>query len=184
VGDLGAARPSPAGRGLSALTWRSLSAAGDTADDGQCLQLQRVHDCPDIGLCALVFMLSFLNPLLHGSPDGFCLRNARTQAIVADHLEAAFDSDSRRTGLLRRASFPEGHALIIAPTNAIHTFFMKFPIDVAFVAKDGRIVKTRSRLRAWRLAAAWRAYAVIELPAGALDRSLTVAGDLLVVVSR
>ena len=129
-------------------------------------------------------MPSFLNPLLQGPADRLCLRNAGTQATIADHLHTAFDSASRRTGLLRHDGFAEGHALIIAPTNAIHTWFMKFPIDVAFVAKDGRIVKTRSRLPAWRLAAAWRAYAVIELPAGALDRSSTAVGDRLVCVSR
>jgi uncharacterized membrane protein (UPF0127 family) len=129
-------------------------------------------------------MASFLNPLLHGPAEGFCLRNAGTQATIADHLHIAFDSASRRTGLLRHDALADGHALIIAPTNAIHTWFMKFPIDVAFVAKDGRIVKIRSSLRAWRLAAVWRAYAVIELPAGTLDRSSTVVGDRLVVVSR
>jgi uncharacterized membrane protein (UPF0127 family) len=129
-------------------------------------------------------MPSFLNPLLHGSAEGFCLRNAGTQATIADHLHTAFDSPSRRTGLLRHAAFSEGHALIIAPTNAIHTWFMKFPIDVAFVAKDGEVVKTRSTLGPWRLAGAWRAYAVVELPAGALDRSATAAGDRLVVVAR
>jgi len=74
---------------------------------------------------------------------------------------------------------PEGSALLIAPSNAIHTFFMRFPIDIAFVTKEGRIVSVRSALPAWRLAVSPRAYAVVELPAGALARSETLSGDVL-----
>ena len=73
--------------------------------------------------------------------------------------------------------------MIIAPSNAIHTFFMKFPIDIAFVGRDGRVRKIREAVRPWRMSAALRAYAVIELPAGAIQRSGTVAGDTLVIRS-
>jgi uncharacterized membrane protein (UPF0127 family) len=73
--------------------------------------------------------------------------------------------------------------MIIAPSNAIHTFFMKFPIDIAFVGRDGRVRKIREALPPWRMSAALRAYAVIELPAGAIQRSGTVAGDTLVIRS-
>ena len=76
---------------------------------------------------------------------------------------------------------PEGSALIIAPSNSIHTFFMRFPIDIAFVSRDGLIVSMRSALPAWRIALSLRAYAVIEFPAGALARSDTRAGDVLSV---
>jgi hypothetical protein len=76
---------------------------------------------------------------------------------------------------------PDGSALIIAPSNAIHTFFMRFAIDVAFVAKDGRVLKTRTAMPAWRLAASLRAFAVVELPSGMLDRSDVKPGDQLVI---
>jgi uncharacterized protein len=129
-------------------------------------------------------MPSFLSPLLHGSPDDFRLENSRNQAIVADHLLTAFDSASRNTGLLRHQSLAEGHALIIAPTTAIHTFFMQFAIDVVFANRDGFVMKVCQAVRPWRLAAAWRAYAVIELAAGSLERSAIARGDRLVVVAR
>jgi uncharacterized membrane protein (UPF0127 family) len=83
--------------------------------------------------------------------------------------------------LLKRDSFPEGSALIIAPSNAIHTFFMRFAIDVAFVTKDGRVLKTRTAMPARRIAASLRAFAVVELPAGALARSDLKPGDQLVI---
>ena len=55
---------------------------------------------------------------------------------------------------------------------------MRFAIDVLFVSKDGRV---RSNLRPGRIAAAFRAFAVIELPVGAIERSGTRAGDQLEV---
>lgn len=128
-------------------------------------------------------MPGFLSPLLGGS-DGFLLRNARTNETLADRLLTAFDSASRRKGLLGRTSFPSGSALFIAPSNGVHTFFMRFPIDVVFVAKDGRIVKLCRSLAPWRMAAALRAYATIELAAGALELSDVTVGDRLVIVPR
>jgi uncharacterized membrane protein (UPF0127 family) len=58
---------------------------------------------------------------------------------------------------------------------------MKFPIDLAFVGRDGRVRKVREAVRPWRMAAALRAYAVIELPAGVLRSTDTVVGDTLVI---
>jgi uncharacterized membrane protein (UPF0127 family) len=110
------------------------------------------------------------------------LTNTRNDRVVADTLLRAFDSASRRQGLLKRDFLAEGSALVIAPTNAIHTFFMRFAIDVAFVAKDGRVVKLRRAMPPWRIAAAWRGYAVVELAAGALDRAEVRPGDVLRVV--
>ena len=76
---------------------------------------------------------------------------------------------------------PEGSALIIAPSQAIHTFSMRFSIDVAFVAKDGLVLKVRQAVPPRRIAVSLRAFAVIELPAGALEASDTKAGDRLLV---
>jgi uncharacterized membrane protein (UPF0127 family) len=58
---------------------------------------------------------------------------------------------------------------------------MKFAIDLAFVTKTGEVVKTRTALGPWRMSGAFRAYAVIELPAGALRRSDTKSGDTIVL---
>jgi hypothetical protein len=91
----------------------------------------------------------------------------------------AFDSATRRQGLLGRDSLPANTALIIAPSNSIHTFFMRFAIDVAFVSKNGRVLKIRHALQPWRMAGALGAYAVIELPAGALARAGVEKGDTL-----
>jgi uncharacterized protein len=125
-------------------------------------------------------MKSFLSPLLRAGSTDHVLENARTHTVVADHLRTAFDSAERRQGLLGRDSLPEGSALIIAPCSAVHTFFMRFAIDIAFVARDGRVIKVRSAVRPWRMALAVRAFAVVELPPGTLARSNTVPGDTLI----
>ena len=73
--------------------------------------------------------------------------------------------------------------MIIAPTPAVHTVGMRFPIDIAVVTQDGRLVKSRSGVPPSRIVAALRGFAVIELPAGTLHRHDTVDGDRLVIES-
>lgn len=126
-------------------------------------------------------MASFVQPLVREGVAGQTIANTRNGCVVADRLMTAFDSSSRRKGLLKQDSMAEGSALIIAPSNAIHTFFMRFAIDVAFVAKDGRVLKTRAAMPAWRIAGALRAFAVVELPAGSLARSHVQPGDQFVI---
>lgn len=125
-------------------------------------------------------MKSFLSPLLRTAAADHVLENVTTGRVVADRLLTAFDSASRRQGLLGRDGLPAGSALIIAPSNAVHTFFMRFPIDILFVGRDGRVIKMRSAVRPWRMTASLRAFAVIELPAGSLAQSNTSAGDSLI----
>ena len=97
------------------------------------------------------------------------LINDRTRRVVADLVELAETRKTRRRGLLGRESLQEGAALMIVPCFAIHTAFMRFAIDVVFIDKDGRVVRTVSRMQPWGIATAWRARAVVELPAGRLE---------------
>ena len=128
-------------------------------------------------------MTSFLRPLLRPPPVPARLTNARNGQVLARTLLTAFDSASRRRGLLGRESLDEGSALIIAPCSAVHTFSMRFAIDVLFVSKDGRVLKARRNVRPGRVAAAWRAFAVVELPGGTIERSDTRPGDMLQVTT-
>ncbi len=110
--------------------------------------------------------------------------NADRGTVLADRIETAFDSAARNRGLLGRDTVPEDGAMVIAPSNAIHMFFMRFAIDAVFVARDGRVVKTRAGLRPWRMAVAWRAFAVIEGPVGMIERTGTRVGDRITVDRR
>jgi uncharacterized protein len=112
------------------------------------------------------------------------LHNTRSGRIVAHTVWGAFDSASRRRGLLGRDTLDDGVALIIAPTSAIHTAFMRFAIDVAFVRRSGEVLRVTSQLAPWRAAASLRAFAVIEFAAGTLSKTGTVAGDVLALAVR
>ena len=110
------------------------------------------------------------------------LHIASSSRVVAGSVELAVTRATRRRGLLGRDGLPQGHALLIAPCNSIHTRFMRFAIDVIFVKRDGLVVKTRAAIPAWRMAFGWGAYAVVELPAGALAQAGVAAGDRLELV--
>ena len=101
---------------------------------------------------------------------------------MARDLRMAFDSATRRKGLLGRDSLPAGEGLVIAPCNAVHTWFMRFAIDVAFVSRQGKILKIRHAVPPWRLTGSLRAHAVIELPAGTLAQTETRPGDPLIIL--
>lgn len=124
----------------------------------------------------------FVKPLLDAPELPWTLRNTRNGLVLAQHIEAAFDSTTRRQGLLGREGLDAGAALIIAPSNSIHTFFMKFAIDTVFAARDGRVVKVCQSLPPWRIAIAWKAFAVVELPADTITRTGTQVGDSLQIV--
>jgi len=126
----------------------------------------------------------FLEPLLKGPQMEPCeVVVERLGTPIATSIEAAFDSKTRNRGLLGRDAMPEGTAMIIAPSNAIHTWFMRFPIDIVFARRDGRVVKIRQHVKPWRIAVSWRAFAAIELAAGTADRFKLIPGDRLTIVS-
>jgi uncharacterized protein len=127
-------------------------------------------------------MVNFLLPFIRHSGGPYELRNARTGRVVAHTIIPAFESTSRRKGLLGRDSLADGAAMIIAPSNAIHTFGMRFPIDVVFVRRNGTVVKIRENVLPWRASMAHLAYAVIELPAGTVARAQLKVGDVVGVM--
>jgi len=120
---------------------------------------------------------TFVDPLLRRSHADLRLVNVERGTVVAGRVSAAFDSQTRKRGLLGRAGMSNEEALIIAPCNGVHTLFMRFAIDIVFVAKDGRVVKACQGVRPWRIALAWRAFAVIEGAPGLIERSGTRPGD-------
>jgi uncharacterized membrane protein (UPF0127 family) len=126
----------------------------------------------------------FLQPLLArgaGPLDAWSLLIEGGQTPLASRLEGAFDSKSRNQGLLGRDGLAPGTALVIAPSNAVHTFAMRFPIDLVFANRDGVVVKTKLAVPKSRIAIALNGFAVIELAAGAIARCGVRVGDRLTV---
>ncbi len=89
---------------------------------------------------------------------------------------------ARMKGLIGRTTenFGPGTGLWIQPSQGVHTIGMSFPIDVAYVDRDGKIIKLYHELAPFRVAAlTFRARSVLELPAGTLARTRTEVGDML-----
>jgi uncharacterized protein len=107
------------------------------------------------------------------------LINERTGKPVATVVEVADTRAARNTGLLGRDGLDVSHAFVLSPCFSIHTAFMRFPIDVLFVDRDGCAVKIVPSLAPWRLAIAMRARHVVELAAGELRSSDVRIGDRL-----
>ena len=108
------------------------------------------------------------------------LVNRRNGAVLAERVERATKVWQRMKGLLGRSALPEGEALAIEPCTSIHTFFMAFPIDAAFLDANGKIIRALSHLRPYRATRIHpRAARVVELPAGTLLRTGTREGDEL-----
>jgi hypothetical protein len=84
---------------------------------------------------------------------------------------------TRMVGLLGRSGLAPGDGLVIRPCNAIHTWFMRFPIDVVFLDADGVVLRAVEALPPFRLASGGRrARVTIELPAGTLRRFAVAPG--------
>jgi uncharacterized membrane protein (UPF0127 family) len=105
------------------------------------------------------------------------LRNARIYRItdnrtIAEPCEVADSVVSRFKGLMGRRGLPSGHGLLLEPCNSIHTFFMRFPIDVVYLgrgAKPGEysVMAVRNGVKPWRMDfPIFGAKAVLELPTG------------------
>lgn len=90
---------------------------------------------------------------------------------------------TRFMGLMGRAGLEKGAGLVIYPNNSIHMFFMKFPIDVLHVSKDGEVLKILHSIKPWRLGPiVGKARYTVELPAGTAKSTGTTEGDRIELV--
>ena len=109
------------------------------------------------------------------------LINDRTRQLVATTVELALTRQQRKRGLLGRAGIAKDAAMLLSPCLAVHTVGLGFPIDLAFVDRDGIIVRLVHSLPPWRLAGSVKARSVIELSAGRLASCQVQLGDRLLL---
>ncbi|NUR53456.1 MAG: DUF192 domain-containing protein [Acidobacteria bacterium] len=96
-------------------------------------------------------------------------RNASLGSIVAEQVTVAATRAERRTGLLNHTSLPRGEALWIVPSRGVHTFGMKFAIDVIALDECGVVIDCVPHMKPWRIRLPRRGTAgVLELPAGSI----------------
>ncbi len=106
------------------------------------------------------------------------LVNARGELVTA--ASVADTARTRIVGLLGRRELAPGDAMVLDPCNAIHTWFMRFSIDVVFLDRRGTILKISERVRPFRFVwGGWQARRAVELPAGSRNRLRLREGDRL-----
>ena len=106
------------------------------------------------------------------------ITNETRGAVIADRAFEARGFWPRLVGLLGRSSLEQGEALLLDPCTSVHTAFMRFSIDVLYLDREGRVVKTRPHLRPFRMSGVLRGgHSVIELPTGVIEATGTASGD-------
>ncbi|HLD82479.1 MAG TPA: DUF192 domain-containing protein [Candidatus Omnitrophota bacterium] len=106
--------------------------------------------------------------------------NKTNNIVLAEDILVADNPFKRMSGLLGRREFLKGQALLIKPCNSVHTFFMRFPIDVLFIDKNNQVVKAIPCLKPFRLTYMYLAAgSCLELPCGAIQATSTREGDTL-----
>ena len=104
-------------------------------------------------------------------------RNLNTGAVVATHVAVADTRAARAVGLLTRSGLNPGEGLWIVPSRGVHTWGMRFPIDIVALDQEGVVVDRVAVLKPWRIRLPRRGTAgVLERPAGALDATGTEIG--------
>jgi uncharacterized membrane protein (UPF0127 family) len=105
--------------------------------------------------------------------------NQTQQTIVARGVHRADHFWARLKGLMFSPAFPDHmQALLLHPCNSIHTFFMRYPIDVLFLAQDGQVLHQIEAMAPWRMSKrVGLAKSVLELPAHSLAASNTQLHD-------
>ena len=109
------------------------------------------------------------------------MRNQTRNTVLGQAVDIADSSAKRRVGLLKHERLEPGEGLWITPCESVHTFFMKFSIDLVYLDKKKTVRKVRHAVPAWRLSACFSAHSILELPAGTAQRTGTQPGDELVI---
>ena len=103
--------------------------------------------------------------------------------MICERCTLADHSLSRLRGLLGRTGLDSGEGLLLRPASSVHTFFMRFSIDVVFLDRALVVLSIADSVDPWRAASRKGAKAVLELPAGESSRRGLAVGDQLTLAA-
>lgn len=110
--------------------------------------------------------------------------NSTKNTVVGTAIGVAATLRSRLVGLLGKRHLDPGDGLLIVPSSGVHTWGMRFPIDVVALDSRMRVVVLREHLGGFRIAAVgWRTRSVLELPAGTIGSSHITIDDQLAIAT-
>ena len=103
--------------------------------------------------------------------------------ILSKNILLAETFLSRLIGLMFKDKLVDADGLLIDPCRSIHTFFMKYSLDIVFLSEENKVIKIIRHMKPWRLSWIYfRAIKTLELPAGQLPSDVK-EGDFLEVKS-
>jgi uncharacterized membrane protein (UPF0127 family) len=110
--------------------------------------------------------------------------NSTRGSLLGDRVRVADTGLTRIVGLLGERELQRGDGLLIVPSQGVHTWGMRFAIDVAVIDGDWKVIGISQTLRPFRMTRFfWKAAAVLELPPGTLTATSTVLGDVIEFVA-
>lgn len=109
------------------------------------------------------------------------INNHTRNTTLATNAQRATAFLARLRGLMFVPALPEGGGLLLEPESSIHTFFMRFPLDVIYLDRTYRVVRLASEMPPSRLGPIYTkgCHAILELPSGVISASRTHIGDEL-----
>lgn len=109
------------------------------------------------------------------------LYNQTKEIVLSSDVVLATNYFTRLKGLLGKKEF-RNKAIIIKPCQQVHTWAMRFPIDVLFLNKDSQVLAMELELQPWKVSKKYKeAITVIEAEAGTFSRSGVSTGDVLTI---
>jgi len=110
--------------------------------------------------------------------------NSTQNNIISEDANTADNFISRSIGLLSKKFLKDGESLIIKPCCSIHTFFMRFSIDVLFVNQKNEVIALYENIKPWRiLPIHLTSKHVIELGAGTISEKHISKSDIIKTVT-
>jgi uncharacterized membrane protein (UPF0127 family) len=104
--------------------------------------------------------------------------NQTRNTVLADKARIADSFLARLIGLLNCSGLDQGQALVLAPSNSIHSFFMRFTFDAIFLNRDQQVIALIPGFKPFRISQVYfKAISTIELPAGTIHASKTQLQD-------
>ena len=104
---------------------------------------------------------------------------AGSNVCLVPNVNKTISALERMRGLLGRPPLQAGEGLLIEPCPSVHTFGMRYALDLVYLDAAGQVLKLVQELRPWRMSSCTRAHATLELPSGAIRHSGIGTGDKL-----
>lgn len=106
--------------------------------------------------------------------------DATAMRLLLDRVGYTENALERMRGLLGRNPLGPKEGLWIAPCSSVHTFGMRYGLDLVYLDRKGRVLKLAAGVGPCRLSACWRAHSTLEIPSGtARDLGLTTGMQLM-----